>query len=47
MIKGLSTIMANMNPDAKSVAMANPSDYFNNKKALEDWRKKMYRSQVG
>ena len=46
MIKGLSTIMANMNPDAKSVAFADPTDYFKNKNALEDWRKKMYGSQV-
>ena len=44
MIKGLSTIMANMNPDAKSATFANV-DYFDNKNALENWRKKMYGSQ--
>ena len=44
MIKGLSTIMANRNPDAKSATFANV-DYFKNKMALDDWRKRMYGSQ--
>ena len=47
MIKGLSAILANRNPDAQNVAFADPTDYFKDKKALEDWRKRMYRSQVG